>query len=505
MYKNKDFKVKLIFPCGFEVNEPYAYSSTYYLPYGMGILTSFLRKHNYYVEQEDFRLEVNNHKNFLRHKINLDILKCKDEIREILKTGNFKCRLGLFIDRLLDSISLEGFNLIGFSNFSFLNLLFAFLLSKRIKQKSDIPIVLGGPFISLFGHLYSYAFNFIDYMIVGDGEVSLLRLIDYLNRKISISEVPNLIYKKDGKLLTNPKENYPIEEMPMPDFSDFSPQVFNNKNLSFLRDKNPLSYQISRGCTNRCAFCANIYINCKLEFKSYEKVLTELEQMKERYNSNMFYFCDDGINNSYEYLETLCNLFIKNKLNIHWSVYSKVGNLDKHILRKMRKAGCQWLSFGIESGSDRMLKMMNKGFTSEEAGKILKEAYEAEIKSTALLIAGYPYETQEDIKHTAEFMRKNRKYIHYAQVYIFHLYYSSPIFFHPERYGITNLTPTRLRYVFTFDESGGLKWEQKQKQQEDSERQIIKAVHKYIRFKNLIFYLIRLSGFIILKLKEYVT
>ena len=297
MHVNNSFKLKLIFPCTFQANEPFnpfTFSTIYHLPYGMGILTALLRKHNYYVEQEDLSIiKFNRYGSvFLATSIfrnlltlifkninDLDIWRHANEVHSFLKSNESKNQLNLLIDKIFTSTSVEEFNVIGFSIFTFFHFIFALMLSKKIKQRTHAPIVFGGPFISLYGKLYPEVFEFIDYMIVNDGGIPLLRLIDYLKHKISIFEVPNLIYRDNGNLITNPKAHYPIEDMPMPDFDGLPLHLYRHKYNSRIL----FPYQISRGCTSRCSFCVYICIDNKLEFKSYDKVLHELRQMKEKY------------------------------------------------------------------------------------------------------------------------------------------------------------------------------------------------------------------------------
>lgn len=489
MHKNNNFKLKLIFPCEFEVYNPYVYSLHSCLPYGMGILTAFLRQHNYYVEQEDLSIRFNRNNSIFPlgfNSIDLELDSNRNEIDRFFESGDIEGKLSLSVDKVFASISTGGFNVIGFSIFSIFHFIFALMLSKKIKQFTNTPIVFGGAFINIYGHLYPKTFNFIDYMIVGDdGMVPFLKLIDYLKNKISISEVPNLIYRDNGKLVINPRQHYSIEDIPIPDYDGLPIHLY-----SGTRKKEDVFQpcQVTRGCFKKCSFCNR---SSKAEFKSYDKIINELSQMKEKYKSKMFFFCDEAINLSYKYLEELCNLFTKNKLDIHWGVYARVDNLDKYILKKMRGAGCRLLMFGIESGSDRILAMMNKGFTIEQASKVLAYSSEVGLKNQILLITGYPHETQVDINQTADFIRKNKRYIHYdIKVYIFQLQYGSPIYHNPETYGVTNLRPIRPRFCFAFDESGGLKWEEKQKQQEDSQKQIMKVASENMRFRwkfNIIF------------------
>lgn len=512
MYKN--FKIKLIFPCRFEDNNnPYSVSYLKYLPYGMGILTAFLRKHNYYVEQEDLSIRFNSydfhHKRLNNKVLDLDIEKYKNEINIFLEHGRIENKLKSLIVTISNLISIQNFDLIGFSIFSELHFFFALMLSKHIKQSNNAPIVFGGPYINLYGQFLSNSFNIfnsIDYLVIGDGRTPLLRLIDYLSRDIRISEVPNLIYKAKEKIISNSKERYSLEDIPIPDFNGLDLMQYKNKSSIFSSNNYiGFPYLISTGCTNKCSFCN--FREPKLEFKSHKKVIYDLNQMKSIYNAKIFRFCDELINNSYEYLEKLCDYFIeKLEGKIYWSVFAKVENLDRHILEKMKKAGCFTLRFGIESGSDKMLKMMNKGFTVEQASKTLKNAYAAGLKNHIYLLAGHPHETQEDIEQTSEFIRSNRKYIHYIEIFNFQLLYGTPIYFNPIKYGITNLTPRDYPYVFAFDEIDGLKWEQKNKQQRHSCMQLIKvayATSKFnIKFKFLLLFYIKFYKLFMLKSKN---
>jgi radical SAM superfamily enzyme YgiQ (UPF0313 family) len=433
----------------------------------MSSLASFLRHYGHYVEQEDFNMRMNLHNNG-----NADIGRFKiEEALQILKTGNFKCRLGFFVDRLVDSLSLgTKFKLIGFSNLASDGFYFSLLLARRIKQKTNTPLVFGGSFITLFGHLYPGILDYVDYMITGDGGEPLLKLIAYLNNEIPVSEVPNLIYKENAQLKINPKKCYPLEGVFPPDYTGLPvdlyrvPQYGNNMRVY---------YQLSRGCSGKCSFCSFRGGREKLEFKSYDKILRELKQLKEKNNSNSFIFCDNAINISNDFLEGLCNLFIKNNLDISWLANARVDNFDRHILNKMKQAGCRALSFGIESGSDRILKMMNKESSFSEASQVLKEVFDAGIKNEISLICGFPQERQEDIKQTIEFVRENGRFISVIRRHIFFLYYGSDIYSNPANYGIENLTPMPgYPHVFQYDETAGLKWKQKWKQQNNSKKQL---------------------------------
>ena len=150
---------------------------------------------------------------------------------------------------------------------------------------------------------------------------------------------------------------------------------------------------------------------------------------------------------------------------------------------------------------------MNKGFTVEQASRTIRDAAEAGLRVNASLITGYPYETQEDIEKTAEFIRKNKKYILRIWVYAFSLNYGSPIYLNPARYGIENIIAGRTDFSCGFDENNGLKWAQKQQQQRYSHGKILKIAYTsniaYNKIHQLfILYCFRLLHFIIVKIKR---
>jgi len=489
-----DFKIKLIHPPSIYkkslINNLYSDFQTMicYLPYGLGVLASFLRNNGYSVELQD--LNVIFTRKFIFCKSGL-IIPQKD-IEAFLSTHNYKPKqVVYFLDKIIDSISPQRFHLIGFSLLTFGNFLFSLLLSNRLKQRYNTTIVLGGAFISLYGDLYPEIFNSVDYMIRGDGGVPLLKLIDYLKGKIPLSEVPNLTYKKDGKIISNPQQYYPLEDMPVPDFRGLPLELY--KNFGIIKPLLP--YQIMRGCTNRCSFCVNPLIDSKIEFKSYKKVISDLLWMKERYHSNFFDFTPAStIDLSYEYLDGLCELFVKENLNIRWRAYARVENLDKNLLKKMYQAGCRYLIFGVESGSDKILKMMNKRFSAEEASKTLKASYETGIKNQVNFIIGHPQETKEDVNKTLVFIKKNKRYIYISHLWKFTLDYNTLIHINYQHYGIKRLIPSERRFTFDFEESNGIPIQEQQRQREENYNRVISFYRKVIfptsiikRIYNLLF------------------
>lgn len=455
------------------------------LPYGMGVITAALKQNRYFVEQEDLLANMRfSQKNW---KENPDILTHRKYANLCLNTGVKDSRLNLLAEEILETTSYNGFNVIGFSVLSYPQFLFALLLAEKIKQETKSLIVFGGAFITLQGKGFFYKYGFIDYMILGDGETPFLKLLDFLKGEAEINEVPGLLYRNNtGAVHANSQEFYDIENMPLPDFDGLQLEWYKVREPK-LKKEIILPYQISKGCAHRCSFCAKQGFH-KISIKSSEKVIRELKEYKERYQTNYFDFCDWTINLSYEHMDGLCDLFLEEIPDINWYGWARIDCLDERLLKKMKETGCVGLRFGIESGSDKILQLMRKDITCEQASKTLRLAYEAGIEAYISLIVGFPHETELDVDKTIKFIEENSKYINeIVSLNTFLLEPFSPMYNNPEEFKIKNLriwNSGEHRNYFVFDEINGLKWKQKEKQQKKVYRRVLEALYCNILSKH---------------------
>jgi len=479
-------KVKLIFPPSKIFREPMGHiSASPTLPYGMGVITAVLRKNGYFVEQDDFALKTT----LIKYKWQkyLDSIFRNSRIAYHGSEDGIKnSKLNQLVEELLKTIHFKGFDIIGFSIISYYQFLIALLLAEKLKQVTNSVIVFGGPFISYMGERYFQKYTFIDFMIVGDGGPPLLKLLDFLTGKEKCENIQSLMYRKNGHIQINKRTYCDINNIPLPDYRGLPLKQYIGKITSGSKDLF-LPYQTSRGCLNRCSFCAMGDFD-KYAVKSYDKIISELKKYSIYYKSNAFIFCDETLNSSYRHLDRLCDLFVKNRMNIKWKAGLSVRGMDEKLAVKMKVAGCIRASFGVESGSNKILRMMRKGFTVEDAAEVIKHMHGAGINISVNLMAGFLYENKSDIGRTIQFIKDNSDYIdniNWAQ--IFSLHYKSPIYNNPEEYGIDNIRPSRnIMYgnCFEYNETNGLKWKRIRVRQWHAYFRFKKAVNKYIQ-KNI--------------------
>ncbi len=464
-------------------------------PMGIASLAGQLKKSGFNVELDD--LDTKTRKNSL----NLDIFNEESKVKNYLKNQetndrNFDEQIRNLVDNILKQTNLNNFQLIGFSIAEPSHLLPALCLAKRIKETDNPNIVIGGR-IGLSDKLLDY--GFIDYVIIGDGEKGIEGLANSIKNKIEISEIPNLIYSNNGKTIQNKMEIPKIEDLPAPLFESLPLELYENfafetrdpfyetysKQLPMItKDKILiLPYYLNKGCPFNCIFFkVSAHEGSLVDYKTPEKIRKELKEMIKKYNTRYFFFMDSTLNGNLEWLSEVCEA-IKD-LNIFWSDSAVPTKFPEGFMKKLRNAGCIRITWGVESLSKNILKKMHKGFNPEIAMKTLKESHEAGIWNYTNWIAGFPHEKEEELNETLENIKKTKEYIDDYTVTGFILQ-ESDINNNPENYGIKHLkkdtyTESAKNRMETgsFNEIGGLCWNEKRKQIEDFKEKMNKTLEE---------------------------
>ena len=236
----------------------------------------------------------------------------------------------------------------------------------------------------------------------------------------------------------------------------------------------PYAFELT--CPGACAFCEN---DNKLptDIKSVDQVIDELSALKEQ-GATGVYFVNSSFNNYYKPAEELCDKMIKYKLGLKWLDCANLRVIDENLLNKMRDAGAVKLAFGVETGSQRLLNLVNKGITRERARKYLEYSNKIGIWNHIELIAGFPTETQKDVQATLDFVDEIKEFVDLYTLNPFYLYPNSRIFREQKKFGVRVIPYPPLQfmnffypifriveqYSMKFEEVGGLGWEEKNKQ-----------------------------------------
>lgn len=266
------------------------------------------------------------------------------------------------------------------------------------KHHPNINLFAGGPHIDLFGErIYSYTDAF-DAVVQGEGEESILGLMEYALGKCPINHIPNVIYRENGSIKrTYLKRVEDLNTLPIPLYDpDVYPALSGDQKIKFF------TIDDSRGCPNACPFCVHTPKSGGIRrLKSPERLIQDIKHIIRSCNSRIFRLA--GSNTPDEVFSGLSNEIIREGLQIAWSAFASVRGINPERLKLYRKAGLRALFFGIESLDDRILLTSFKGkHTVSEAADILKKCMDAGIYAVSSLIYPAPSEDKESSTNTLE-------------------------------------------------------------------------------------------------------
>ena len=273
----------------------------------------------------------------------------------------------------------------------------------RFAKEAGAKVVLGGPHVGIFLE-ETLASNDIDFAIRGDGERPLLSLVQELEADVpDWSKVPGLAYKDQGRVVANDIhiEN-DLDSLPLPDWS-FLPL----SSYSRADALNPLAMMISaRGCPYQCGFCHRSPEGKHTRFRDPVAVVDEMERLVADWGVREIVFCNDTLTLRRSQIVAICGEILERGLRVVWQGATRVDAIDRDLLHLMRRAGCKQLKFGIESGSQEILDLMQKGFHKDQARDALRWCRQEKIRTGAYFILGYARENEKTMTETIQFAKE---------------------------------------------------------------------------------------------------
>jgi len=295
-----------------------------------------------------------------------------------------------------------------------------YIISKEIKNKfSKTKIVWGGIHPTLYPE-QTIKGKYVDFVINGEGEYGLLELIKQLNLTTpDFSKVPSLIYLKRSKIIQNQLTFCSdINELPDPSYHLLEIEKYTNRELYFYdmnKKYKTIDINTSRGCPYRCSFCTNTINGFKnwrpLDAKRVNKLIDKLIT---KYKVEHIWFMDDYFFGNKERVKEIINHLIKKKYNLTWEANARANlfrnnYFTKEFIKLIKKSGCIQLRMGIESGSNRVLKILKKDIFIDDAITATKKLKKYKIRSNMYFMGGIPGETKEEFIQTIKLMINLKK------------------------------------------------------------------------------------------------
>ncbi|MDD2753506.1 MAG: radical SAM protein [Candidatus Portnoybacteria bacterium] len=248
-----------------------------------------------------------------------------------------------------------------------------------------------------------------DFAVIGEGEITFYELIEALKQKqTDLSKTPGLAWRIGQKIILNAPREFinDLDALPFPARDLFDLPLYYSAPTKKVSKENATPILTSRGCPFNCIHCCSRVVwQGRLRFRSAQNVLAEIEECINKYDLKEFNFFDDTFTANRARVIEICRGLINRRLNISWICFSRANTIDKELAAIMKRAGCQKISFGLESGSQEILNLMRKNTTLAMARQAVADVANSNIAVHASFMLGNVGETENTIKETLAFAK----------------------------------------------------------------------------------------------------
>ena len=274
--------------------------------------------------------------------------------------------------------------------------------------KAIVPgciIVLGGSLATSMPKILN-EFKNLDYGVYGEAEFTFAEILKKIENNETLENTEGLIWREGSEVkFLKPKLVMNIDDVPMPARHLLKMEIYRPSPANYRRLP-ATTIMTSRGCPYQCIFCSKSVEGSVFRAHSAKRVVDEIESLVKDYGIKDIQIFDDTFTCIQKRTEEICNEIIERNLDVGWNCMTRADNVDLELLKLMKKAGCYEVGFGIESGSERILKFIGKGLTKEQIREGVKEAKKAGLDVRGFFMIGFPTETKEEILETIEFAKE---------------------------------------------------------------------------------------------------
>jgi radical SAM superfamily enzyme YgiQ (UPF0313 family) len=283
------------------------------------------------------------------------------------------------------------------------------VLIRAVKQyRDDLPVILGGPHINAYKEKIFAQTDLADYLVLHEGEQTATKLVQCLARGAEPSKVKGIICRDDeGKVATSGPREFikDLDSLPFMALEHFQVDKYYPPAGTFRRLPS-VTMITSRGCPFPCIFCNTDLFGKGIRLRSAVNVLNEIEEIVKRYDVREINFCDETLTVNRDRMIAICEGILERNLNIGWKCSTRVDYVDFELLKLMKRSGCFYIGYGVESGVQETLDRLQKGITLAQIRRAFTNTRKAGITSMAYFMMNIPGETEQDIEQTIRFSRE---------------------------------------------------------------------------------------------------
>ena len=273
------------------------------------------------------------------------------------------------------------------------------IIIQHIRSITNIPLIAGGAGFSLYPQDCMEQLD-IDYGIIGEGEKAFPQLLETIFLKKNPDAIPNVVYKKNSRIIINKYESISEKDFVVPDHSLIDYDAYDRIGGYF-----PI--QTKRGCQFACIYCTYPYLERKTyRFRSPKDIVKEISHLKNNFSMEHFFFTDSVFSYPRDYCISVLQEIIKHKINISWSAYINPKDVTEELIKLFKASGCSSVEVTIDTASLQTLKAYNKNFSLQEMYLLDTYLYKYEIPALYWVNLGGPGETrltlQENLKNLSQ-------------------------------------------------------------------------------------------------------
>src|SRR6266853_2619803 len=309
----------------------------------------------------------------------------------------------------------------------------------------EAKVILGGPQASVVDVATLEAFPFIDLIVRGEAEETIVPVLEALSDRRRLREIQGVTFRSGGQVVRNPNAEaiQDLDGLPLPAFHlypDLDPTA-------------SVPLELGRGCPFACTFCStNDFFRRRFRLKSPAAVIEQMRALRQRYGCSSFALVHDMFTVDRKRVVEFCEAMIASGEGFSWGCSARTDCIDEELIDLMARAGCGSIFFGIETVSVRMQKVIDKGLDLGEAARHIRSTTSRGMRTTVSHIIGFPTETKEDLAATvASFADALRFECAVPQVYVLAPLAETPI--HSEY-------RTRLRFDGRISQGSRRGWQQ---------------------------------------------
>lgn len=281
----------------------------------------------------------------------------------------------------------------------------------------DSTIVMGGGHATFCYEDILHEGSPVDIVVLGEGESTLLELVARAAAKTELQNIAGVAFRHNGAItVTPPRKNLEdLNRLPLP-------ARYLERSVGFDLELQSEFIVTTRGCPSACFFCSSPdFWGKKVRFRSPQAIIEEIKYIRQKFGLIYFSIRDDTFTADRKRVLEFCSLLQKQEINILWNCQSRVTAIDEELVMAMKRAGCECIQLGVESGSPRILKQLGKTIVPPQIENACTLIRDVGINLSIYLISDVPGETGEDIRQTVELIR----HIHPDDGYV------SPLAYYP--------------------------------------------------------------------------